>query len=529
MKNKNRTSFSELSLFWITSCCILSYLIIVALFNFWGFARFCNSDVYADCQVAVRMWEQKTLFPNGWTFGNQFYVIATPVLAAGLYGLTGNIQLAMALPTQIMTFLILLSFVWMLRGFESNALHQALACLLLISSIVTPWGPSSLNTLLFFTQSSFYACYLITLFIVLGDYTRCLVSNKLRPISWGISVVLCFATGIQSLRQLAITILPIFAYEVFNAIRCILRRNSIRICDFRFRMFRAVSYAAANLAGAAAIKLWSIPSATIYGSLQPSGELSQKLSQIANAILEITSLDYILQGDYSRFLALVILFMVGIGLVGCLIWLSRIFQKEDGLEQCWILLLIGIIGVFLATLVLDITLRSIYIFMWFPLVALSGILITRKLPKFARYAWVVLVCAVSTASLFYCYFPSLQLMKEPLPSEAQLSQWAVDNGYEYVYGEYWGTAPQIAVYSQGKLDAGCWHGSENVYQVELANTPQDIYSAAQNEKALYVFTSEDVQNGLQCAQEKGVSMELKVQFGDFRAYTASKPLMYTNS
>lgn len=167
--------------------------------------------------------------------------------------------------------------------------------------------------------------------------------------------------------------------------------------------------------------------------------------------------------------------------------------------------------------------------MWFPLVALSGILITRKLPKFARYAWVVLVCAVSTASLFYCYFPSLQLMKEPFPSEAQLSQWAVDNGYEYVYGEYWGTAPQIAVYSQGKLDAGCWHGSENVYQVELANTPQDIYSAAQNEKALYVFTSEDVQNGLQCAQEKGVSMELKVQFGDFRAYTASKPLMYTNS
>ena len=113
-------------------CCMFAFLSVYTLINMRTLAQFCNSDVYADMQVARRMWEQKTLFPEGWAFGNQFYVVATPVLAALFYGITGNINLAMGLATEMMTILIFLSLGWLLRelsGFaESRGRNPGWSC-----------------------------------------------------------------------------------------------------------------------------------------------------------------------------------------------------------------------------------------------------------------------------------------------------------------------------------------------------------------------------------------------------------------
>ena len=86
--------------------CIRAILII----NFQGFPRYCDTDMYSDTLVAKLMWEQKTLFPQNWVFGNQFYVIATPVLCALFYGVTGNLNFSMGLAFTVMGLLILVSF-----------------------------------------------------------------------------------------------------------------------------------------------------------------------------------------------------------------------------------------------------------------------------------------------------------------------------------------------------------------------------------------------------------------------------------
>lgn len=64
-----------------------------------------------------------------------------------------------------------------------------------------------------------------------------------------------------------------------------------------------------------------------------------------------------------------------------------------------------------------------------------------------------------------------------------------------------------------------------MFQVEVANTPQDIYGEAENEKAIYVFTDEDEVQGLQGANDRGASLTKAAEFGKYRAYTASIPLM----
>ena len=88
---------------------LLAYFAVFAIVNFIGFAYFCNADMYADTLVARLMWEQKTLFPSNFVFGNQYYVIATPVFAALFYGLTGSMNTSMALATTLMSLLIALS------------------------------------------------------------------------------------------------------------------------------------------------------------------------------------------------------------------------------------------------------------------------------------------------------------------------------------------------------------------------------------------------------------------------------------
>ena len=204
--NRKILVWTERGLTGIVLCCIMAYLAVYAALNFGGLKRICNSDVYADMQVALRMWEQKTLFPQDWSFGNQLYVIATPVLAALLYGITENMNIAMALATELMTVFILMSFVWLLSGFTKDKLSVAVCCLLLVASCIAPNGFYSLNSLLFYTQASFYACYLITMFVVMGDYIRSFDSEKTGIGAWGLSVILCFATGMQSMRQMVVMV-----------------------------------------------------------------------------------------------------------------------------------------------------------------------------------------------------------------------------------------------------------------------------------------------------------------------------------
>ena len=61
---------------------ILAYLALYSFIDFGYFPRVSTSDMYEDTLAARLMWEQKSLFPKSYLFGNQFYVVATPVLSA---------------------------------------------------------------------------------------------------------------------------------------------------------------------------------------------------------------------------------------------------------------------------------------------------------------------------------------------------------------------------------------------------------------------------------------------------------------
>ena len=68
---------------------IILFAILIVRTNYSGNA-FYNFDMYSDQLYARLVSEEGTVFPSDWVFGNQYYVIATPVLAGLLNTLIHN-------------------------------------------------------------------------------------------------------------------------------------------------------------------------------------------------------------------------------------------------------------------------------------------------------------------------------------------------------------------------------------------------------------------------------------------------------
>ena len=75
---------------------LLGFVGMVFYINFSINPEYYDGDIYNDINYAKEAWKAKSLFPKDWIFGNQTYVVATPVLAALFYGITGNGFTAMA-------------------------------------------------------------------------------------------------------------------------------------------------------------------------------------------------------------------------------------------------------------------------------------------------------------------------------------------------------------------------------------------------------------------------------------------------
>ena len=90
-----------------------------------------NLDMYYDAAIARCMVEQKNIFPQDWVFGNQTYVIATPVLAAFFYYIFHDTVLALSLASSMMTLLVLWAFCWCIRPFvRGSSLLAGALCLM---------------------------------------------------------------------------------------------------------------------------------------------------------------------------------------------------------------------------------------------------------------------------------------------------------------------------------------------------------------------------------------------------------------
>ena len=114
-KHLGKITFRD-GLYYLCGLLFVAYVIGIVVVNFSGRAAF-SYDIYSDALLAKYMVEDCSLFPDGWTFGNQVDVVATPVLAAVFYAVVQDTYIAMVRATCVMAVFCVAAFIWCVRPF----------------------------------------------------------------------------------------------------------------------------------------------------------------------------------------------------------------------------------------------------------------------------------------------------------------------------------------------------------------------------------------------------------------------------
>ena len=492
------------------------YCTWMLIINFSGNPIFYDADMYSDMLYSVKAWEHKSIFPEGWVFGNQLYAVATPVLAALFYGLTGSMCNAMAIASTVMGAGVMLSFCWMLkpvlqkRDERSIALTFFLTLVLAVGDIYhedNGWQ-------LLFTMCSYYACYAISAFLAFGcwlrsDLPRSPGSTAMLPLA----CLMAFGTGIQSLRQTAIMICPLIGLELLRLLFLVIRKE--KIC-FRSLLITGL-LTAANLAGVLYAKFAAVDHHEIFGTidlLPPSlwpGELSP-------AVFTAGSL---LVGENFLLTFLLPVF----GLPGLYFLLRSMFRKKK--QKAALLLSLFFISV-AVILVIDtcttMFFRSIYYFLLYPMTAFLAAYLYSSSKKVLRTAILVLLLVIFGWTCTEAMPVIAEAEKETVFEE--VADYLLENNFTTVYSR-WGLANKLAVASDGELAAGFWYISEKPFvPVDYLCDP-DIFYEAPSVCAYVFFGEEDEAFAIQKFSLLNVGYTLQQHFpaSDIYVYTSDKNIM----
>lgn len=504
---------------------LLGFVGMVFYINFSINPEYYDGDIYNDINYAKEAWKAKSLFPKDWIFGNQTYVVATPVLAALFYGITGNGFTAMAIASSIMTVLTLLAYDWMTRTLFSYNERTAgflfmIGFLLLKAHVAT----SQQGIQAFFTMASYYACYLINAFIVYGCYVR-IRQGKFTGKHIVLAVIgaaLSFGTGMQSLRQTAVMALPLVACEVLLII--IYSAKDKRFAISYSTLFSAIVFIA-NIAGLVAMRFIEINQNSIYGTTAfVSGfkDFFRKFFLNMESVALTFGLDA-LELRVRLVASIPFLLIILIGFILCVKDYIKNKCNEQGRFVLVMLLTLGCVSVFAAGVLTDVVNRALYYFMIYPLLAVCVSYIIVKFEKKRDVLFAVV--AVFTAGMIIFRtagaVEEIKAGKDKNSTAHQIANYMLDNGYDTIYSVFglsgvMDGAENVVVASGDKIHIVQFKNvdsSKPMKPVEYLCV-KDGYKQWDNSKSLYLLRDHELPKVKKIAEKYDVTMTEKARFGD---------------
>ena len=504
---------------------LLGFVGMVFYINFSINPEYYDGDIYNDINYAKEAWKAKSLFPKDWIFGNQTYVVATPVLAALFYGITGNGFTAMAIASCIMTVFVILTYDWMTKTLFSYNERTAgflfmIGFLLLKAHVAT----SQQGIQAFFTMASYYACYLINAFIVYGCYVRIrqgkFTGKHIIPAIIG--VALSFGTGMQSLRQTAVMALPLVACEVLLII--IYSAKDKRFAISYSTLFSAIVFIA-NIAGLVAMRFIEINQNSIYGTtafVSSFKDFFRKLFLNMESVALTFGLDA-LELRVRLVASIPFLLIILIGFILCVKDYIKNKCNEQGRFVLVMLLTLGCVSVFAAGVLTDVVNRALYYFMIYPLLAVCVSYIIVKFEK--KRDILFSVVAVFTAGMIIFRtagaVEEIKAGKDKNSTAHQIANYMLDNGYDTIYSVFglsgvMDGAENVVVASGDKIHIVQFKNvdsSKPMKPVEYLCV-KDGYKQWDNSKSLYLLRDHELPKVKKIAEKYDVTMTEKARFGD---------------
>ena len=426
---------------YLSICSLLVFLIyIVSIFfvNYLG-RDLVNYDIYSDAILTKYIATEKTLFPEGWHFGNQVYVIATPVLGAFFYFFVKDSYLSLCLASCVMTLLCVFTYIWAIKPFAKN--RSIIISLLIIIGATTVGGTAygDVNGLqVFYTMASYYSCYIIGIFFTLGVCFRIMNNISVRKIVLLIALFLSFALGIQSLREMLVLNLPLFAISLFILI--IYKFSGKELSHQKKNITFVFLTLIANTCGLLFEKLLvfggKINQRTILK--EANGGLIENIKNSVYSFLEYIGL-YKPENIHQLFEVFVSLFLIFIIAMASISIIIKCFKKGNisAIEFGVLFFVVSLIAVFCSGIFI-LKLRPLYYFCWYPLAAFSLCYIVDKECKKANVLknWAVIVLIfISILNYKPLFYSGLKNISELQNCYRDISEKLLDDDIKYIYSD----------------------------------------------------------------------------------------------
>lgn len=493
------------------------YVGAVCLINFSGRPGFYCTDMYTDIAFAAKAWEQKSLIPEGWRFGNQLYVVATPALAALFCGLAPNPVMAMALAAVTMTVLILVAFWWMLKEILPRA-EEELLCMAAFMALGLYFG-DSVGTVngwqLFFTMCAYYGCYLLNVLLAFGCYLRAdrKVNGRFRGVL-AITCALSFGTGMQSLRQTAIMSGPLMGLAAVQLVADLWKKRNWK----RRTSFVALVITLSNLAGLVYKETIELEQTEIFGQmgLADFSRMGQALKESFGTMLELLHCETAGAGIVSAAI-----------LICCTAAVAELcmgIRREENRKPLQLTALLGLslLAIFAIDVATTLEVRSIYYFMLYLLVAVLLAVSFSHRKELGR--WVILAVFVTMMVLpgmlalkdicLQAYFARYDRIHE-------VSDYLLENDYDTVYAP-WNLGEDIAIASDCAITVGFW--DEAMFLPVKYLCDPAIYEADSSRCIYALFGEESAALAEQTAADRGVELSLLQYLPESNVYLYTAPV-----
>ena len=191
------------------------------------------------------------------------------------------------------------------------------------------------------------------------------------------------------------------------------------------------------------------------------------------------------------------------------------------IRQLLALCVLSLLAVLSSSLVLDIEIRGVYLFLWYLLVALSA---ASLLAGRGRQLVLFCLCLLSLGNLHVSYSGNVRTaLQRPDNTWSMVGEALMDFDFELLYGR-WDFANMAAGYTDGKVISAAWYGE--VGHVLGYINPQDCYAPEDNDRAVYLFRPEEVEEGMALAESMGAELTLIWETPGALLYTSDKQLMW---
>lgn len=497
--------------YYVSAVCLFIlciYFISIVIINFSGNPAYYVTDMYSDMNYAAEVWTHKSIFPDGWIFGNQLYAVATPVLASIFYGLSNDHCIAMGIASTIMGIGVLLSFNWMLKPVFQTVQERLIGIIAFMSLVLASGDPiySTNGWQLFFTMCSYYACYAITAFLAFGCYLHSDVDWSCNLVAiLLLSCVLSFGTGIQSLRQTAIMVCPLIAVEILHMVYRIAHKE--KVVDKSWIVTGLITVS--NLSGVLYARIKNVDQVEIFGNIGIM-DIPDALSNVLPSVSHALSLFVSASSTVAVVLA-----------VTCLLVVFYIIHKFRIVKNRKAIICLLLFGISVAVmLIIDVFttmyIRGIYYFLLYPLIAFLVISLHSYAGKMLHYLTVIVLVIIFAFHFTQKLSPIIQ-QPGPNTTYEEVVDYLEENNITTIFSG-WNRGEKIGISSKWKIKAGFWDSPHTPFAGVNYLCDPTVFNADASQSAYVFFGDAEAAIAVEKANNMNVDFTLAKYFAESNVY-----------